>query len=368
MTSSVTSASSAGRSFRHQAVRNRKDYIHSLDGASHYSQRQRSRQRSHSRTRDASRSRPGSREQIARSREPSEERGRVSARDWPKAKRSPTSLIPVSQEDLLSLSTPRHGQAAEPNTVRNVSGSNVKPKSRNSSRGSRRRSPKGRESSAQRSPSSPLPLSSVTHHDQSSQDEKNYREVMAAQEESRNKRSRSRSRGLSSAALSKQDASGHRRRTNSEVANFDGSISLLGRAASVEYAGDLKQMKDERQRKKKQAARELEERRKSLAKRVQTPSIPHPNEFSPALAITVETAEPKPLPGDIPPRSTTEPPQKSMHARNGPVIGLPVTPKAMRLIIESNHDQSGSTPRWDVSSIPAGFSQPLARNLASTVS
>ncbi|EXK93087.1 hypothetical protein FOQG_05298 [Fusarium oxysporum f. sp. raphani 54005] len=372
VTSSVTSASSAGRSLRHQAVRNREDYIHSLDAANHYSKRQRSRQRSHSRTRDASRSRPGSRERTARSREPSEERGRVSARNWPKAKRSPTSPIPMSPEDLLNLSTPRHGQVAEPNTVRKVSGSTAKPKSRNSSRGSRRRSPEGRsrppaltlrgrsqgrESSAQRSPSSPLPLSAAIHHYQGSEDEEDYRAAMAAQEEFRNKHSRSGSRGLGSPALSKQDASEHRRRANSEVANFDGSISVHGRAASTEHAGDLKQMKDERQRKKEQAARELEERRKSLAKRAQTPSIPHPNEFSPALAITVETAEPKPLPDDIPPRSATEPPQRSMYARSGPVIGLPATPKAMRLIIEGNHDQSGSTPRPDVPRIPAGFSQ-----------
>ncbi|EXK79015.1 hypothetical protein FOQG_16332 [Fusarium oxysporum f. sp. raphani 54005] len=177
------------------------------------------------------------------------------------------------------------------------------------------------------------------------------------QEEFRNKHSRSGNRGLGSPALSNQDASEHRRWASSEVANFDGSVSVQGRAASTEHAGDLKQMKYEHQRKKEQAARELEERRKSLAKRAQTPSIPHPNEFSPALAITVETAEPKPLPGGIPPRSATEPPQRSMYARNRQVIGLPATPKAMRLIIEGTHDQSGSTPRPDVPSIPAGFSQ-----------
>uniref|UniRef100_A0A0D2Y8K2 Gem-associated protein 5 TPR domain-containing protein n=1 Tax=Fusarium oxysporum (strain Fo5176) TaxID=660025 RepID=A0A0D2Y8K2_FUSOF len=365
VTGSVTSASSAGRSLRHQAVRNREDYIHSLDAAKHYSKRQRSRQRSHSRTRDASPDHPGSRERTTRSREPSEDRGRVSACHWPKAKRSPTSPIPMSPEYLLNLSTPRHGQIGEPNTVRKVSGSIVKPQSRNSNRGSRRRSPEGlsrppaltlrarsqgRESSAQRSPSSPLPLSATVHQYQGSEDEENYRAAITAQEEFRNKHSRSSSRGLGSPALSKQDASEHRRRANSEVANFDGSTS-------TEHAGDLKQMNNERQRKKEQAARELEERRKSLAKRAQTPSIPHSNEFAPAFAITVKTAEPKPLPDDIPPRSATEPPQKSMYARNGPVIGLPATPKAMRLIIEGNHDQPGSTPRPNVPSIPASFSQ-----------
>ncbi|KNB18887.1 hypothetical protein FOXG_16291 [Fusarium oxysporum f. sp. lycopersici 4287] len=53
----------------------------------------------------------------------------------------------------------------------------------------------------------------------------------------------------------------------------------------------------------------------------------------------------------------TEPPQRSMYARNGPVIGRPATPKAIRLIIEGNYDLSGSTPRPDVPAIPAGFSQ-----------
>jgi hypothetical protein len=180
---------------------------------------------------------------------------------------------------------------------------------------------------------------------------------MGAQEEFRNKHSRSGSRGLNSPASIKEDVSEHRHRANSEAANFDGSVSVHGRATSTQHAGDLKQMKHERRRKKEQAASELEERRKSLAKHAQTPSIPHPNEFSPALAVTIETAEPKPLPGDIPPRSATEPPQRSMYARNGPVIGLPATPKAIRLIIEGNHDLSGSTPRPDVPAIPAGFSQ-----------
>ncbi|KAI8416566.1 hypothetical protein FOFC_02877 [Fusarium oxysporum] len=185
----------------------------------------------------------------------------------------------------------------------------------------------------------------------------NQATTLKMQEASRNHRNGSRdhscggSRRLGSPALSKQDASEHQRRANSEVANFDDSISVHGRAASIEHAGDLKQMKDDCQREKEQAAQE------PLAKRAQTASIPHPNELSPALAITAETAEPKLLPDDIPPRSATESPQRSMHARNGPVIGLSATPKAMRLIIEGNHDQSGSTPRPDVPSIPAGFSQ-----------
>ncbi|EXL64239.1 hypothetical protein FOPG_19491 [Fusarium oxysporum f. sp. conglutinans race 2 54008] len=162
----------------------------------------------------------------------------------------------MSPEELPNLSTPRHGQAGEPNTVRKVSGSTVKPKSRNLTRGSRRRSPG----------------------------------------------------------------------------------TLVGRSQGQESS-----------------ASKLHE--EPLAKRSQTASIPHPNELPPALAITVDTADTKLLPDDIPPRSATEPPQRSMQARNGPVIGLSATPRVMRLIIEGNHDQSGSTPRPDVPSIPAGFSQ-----------
>ncbi|KAF4966759.1 hypothetical protein FZEAL_10615 [Fusarium zealandicum] len=373
--SSVTSASSAGRGLRHQAVRNREDYIHSLDTAQHYSQRQRSRQRSKSGTRDSSRSRHASRERTVRSRETSEERGRAVARGWPKAKRSPTSPIPMSPEDLLNLSTPKHTLALEPTTVRKVSGSTSKPRSR-SSRGSRRRSPdgrarppaltlrgrtEGRDGSLQRSPSSPLPLSATAPHYQGSEDEEDYRAAMAAKEEFRTKHNRSVSRGLNSPAVGKRDSSESRPRDLSEEVDVVGPLIIHGRATSTEHAGDLRQMKDERQRKKEQAARELEERRKSLAKRPQAPPIPHPSDFSPALfRINVEAAEPRPLSDDLPPRSATEPPTKSMYARSGPVIGLPATPKAMRLIVESNHDKSGSTP--EVPQIPSTFAQRHSSN------
>ncbi|KAI8672207.1 hypothetical protein NCS56_00683300 [Fusarium sp. Ph1] len=370
--SSVTSASSAGRSLRHQAVRNREDYIHSLDAAQHYQKRQRSRQRSQSRTREGSRSRPGSRERTAGPREHSEERGRVVARGWPKAKRSPTSPIPMSPEDLINLSTPRHAQMGEPATVRKLSSSISKPKSRGSSRGSRRRSPdsrrppaldirgrgQGREGSVQRSPSSPLPLSATAPHYQGSEDEEDYRAAMAAQEEFRNKHSRSVSRGLNSPSVGgKRSPSETRIRANSDAIEIPEPLFAHGRTASTDHAGDLKQMKDDRQRKKEQAARELEERRKSLAKRPQAPSIPHPNDFSPALPTAAEAPEPKEWSDEAQGPSPTEQPVKSMYARNGPVMGLPATPKAMRLIIEGNHDKTGSTPRPDVPSIPPNFVQ-----------
>ncbi|KAK2923311.1 hypothetical protein FoTM2_016833 [Fusarium oxysporum f. sp. vasinfectum] len=203
--SSVTSASSARQSLPHQAMRNRQDYIHSLDAATHYSK-----------------SRPGNREQTARSREPSEERGHSNWRAKHRvqgqqidcqAKEREFKPWKPPQEPRRPLSPPQLSQSVAGVKVERVS--------------------------VQRSPSSPLPLSAAIHHYQGSEDEEDYRAAMAGQEEFRNKHSRS-------------------------VANFDGSISVHGRAASTEHAGDLKQMKDKRQR-KEQAARELEERRKSLA-------------------------------------------------------------------------------------------------------
>ncbi|KAF5725147.1 hypothetical protein FMUND_109 [Fusarium mundagurra] len=146
---------------------------------------------------------------------------------------------------------------------------------------------------------------------------------------------------------------------------FDGSISVHDRA-STGYAGDLKRMQDERRR-KEQAAPELEERRKSLSKRVQIPFVPYPNNFSLALATTIKTDEPKPLPDDIPPHSATVPPQRSIYARNGPVIGLPATPKAMRLIIEGSmiNQEGPQDPR--LRHFGQLFSEIVSRNLASTV-
>ncbi|KAH7146424.1 hypothetical protein EDB81DRAFT_492673 [Dactylonectria macrodidyma] len=372
--SSVTSASSAGRSLRHQAARNRDDYIHSLDTAQHYSKKSRSRPGS----RERSRGRHGSRERSAKSREVSEERGRASGRAWPKAKRSPTSPIPMSPEDLINLSTPSRSEMPDPLTIRKVSA--PKPKSRTSSRGSRRRSPEGRHippaldirgrsqgrtGSVQRSPSSPLPMSAQTLHYQGSEDEEDYKAAMEAQELFRAKHSRSASRGLNSPVVTMKEQPELRARANTETVNIEAVATILptvahGRAASTEHAGDLRQMKDERQRKKEQAARELEERRKSLAKRPQAPAIPHPNQFSPSLyPIGVEAPEPRSLIDDLPPRSAsaTEPP-KSMYARNGPAIGLPATPKAMRLIIETDQlGDGGNSPLPAVPPIPATFAQ-----------
>ncbi|KAK7408225.1 hypothetical protein QQX98_009588 [Neonectria punicea] len=362
--SSVTSASSTGRSLRHQAVRKRDDYIHSLDAAS-------KKGRSRHGSRERSRGRHGSRERSNQSREVSEERRLA----WPPAKRSPTSPVPMSPEDLINLTTPKRTEMVDPLTIKKISGPK-RPSSRTSSRGSRRRSPEGRHptltldvrgrsqsrsDSVQRSPSSPVPMSAIVPHYEGSEDEQDFKAALEAQEQFRAKHSRSATRGLNSPAMSRRDRSESRNRAAAEVTDILMPLAH-GRAASTEHAGDLRQMKDERQRKKDIAAWELEERRKSLAKRPQAPPIPHPNQFSPAFQrIGIEAADPKPLPDNLPPRSATEPPQelpKSMYARNGPFIGLPATPKAMRLVLESDHSSDqGNMLLPDVPPIPATFAQ-----------
>lgn len=180
---------------------------------------------------------------------------------------------------------------------------------------------------------------------------------MKAQETFRAKHSRSASRGLNSPIVAKREHSESRRREVAEVTDTLPPPAAHGRAVSTEHAGDLRQMKDERQRKKEQAARELEERRKSLAKRPQAPQIPHPNDFNPAMMrIGVETSEPKDGYSDMPPRCATEPP-KSMYARSGPHIGLPATPKAMRMIMEAENNSRAGKDKPEVPPVPVTFSQ-----------
>jgi len=183
-----------------------------------------------------------------------------------------------------------------------------------------------------------------------SEDEEDFKKAVRAQEEFRARNLAA--RGPNSPIVGRRDQQSESQFAN--TADDDGQELLLplthSRATSKEHAGDLRRMKDERQRKKEQAARELEERRKSLAQRARTPSIQQPKQFP---RIGIETSDLTPA-DDLPPRSATEPP-KSMFARDGPHIGLPATPKAMRLILEDNNGNGQNAP--DVPPIPATFAQ-----------
>ena len=310
-------------------------YISSLESAQYHAEKQR-RQGSRERRGTTGRARSGSRK-AARAREPSvEDRGRAPVRYVKPAKRSPTSPIPMSPEDLRDLGAVGYGddwgeskkhrdqstskaKSSKPSSrVRRISPEPVsriqtgsKPASRTASRNtSRRPSPdtrltlistrgrsKGREGSVMRSPSSPLPMSPQAKFYQDDDEE----DLKRAHEEHKRFRSRQRSasrlreRGTSairdaSPDRRRRDRSGSRKpgeqdnsRTQKEPSPYpkrERREASQSRSASVAKASDVNQVKDERTLKKEQAARELEERRKSLARRPSVPPIVHPEELA----------------------------------------------------------------------------------------
>ncbi|OAA53869.1 WD domain, G-beta repeat protein [Cordyceps fumosorosea ARSEF 2679] len=380
--SSITSNSSAGRSYRHG--RQRDDYIHSLEAAKNYPGRSRSGGHSKERPRESSRNRQGSVERRDRSREQSEDRGRAPVRSWVKPKRSPTSPIPMSPEDLANLTAQKFIDAGESTTSRRSAKTRAKGSSRTSSRGSKGRSPdrkrqpsaleargrsQGRESFKALSPASPIPLSATALHLQGSEDEEDLKRAIEEQEAFRAKHGRSVSQGVNSPTTARREASESRRKNFiiPDVLEDNPPVNQRSRAASTDHVGDLRQFKDERLKRKEQAARELEERRKSLAKRAHTPGIVHPDEYA-ALPnperVAVETSEPKPLAEGLPPRSATDPP-KNMYARGtSPMIGLPATPKAMRLILANGMSNSNVPPVPSLPTKEAKEVKPAAQDQA----
>ncbi|KAI0406382.1 hypothetical protein F4802DRAFT_606342 [Xylaria palmicola] len=408
---SVTSNSSAGRSYRinYSGVGNKSltDYIHSLETAQHYSKKQRSRESSRHRHDDRSgRSRENSRSRKGATRESSEERGRVGGRNWtPKpAKRSPTSPIPMSPEELINLSTPKQHDihvddggvaplnldSTEPSTVRKSSQvrrsspRSTRVSSRGSSRAGRHRSRERRppalqlrgrssgrgEGSVVRSPSSPLPMSAqVKFYHMPSDDEADYRAAVEAQEQFRNRHNRSGSlKDPSSPAVSKvRDRSESRRRKNKTPSQPEPPMPAqpvqtaqptqpaqpaVDQQVAQGNVGDLKQISLERQLKKEAAARELEERRKSLARRPSVPPILHPDSLSPIISRPPSAFElPQTTfvpPTDLPQRSQTADHttyrSPNMRSPGRHAIGLPATPKAMRLQFQNDTRNKPAVP------------------------
>ena len=414
--SSATSANSSvikghghshGQAHRgHQQGKSLDDYIHSLDVVQGGT-RERSRDgRAHAR--ESSRTRRGEREA-------SRDRGRAASRGYtPKGgKRSPKSPVPMSPEDLINLSTPRedlefsrHAEARrrmiddgleQPSTVKKIRhGSRTRASSRGHSRNgrasSRTRSPdrnapialdlrgrsNTREGSGNRSPSSPVPMSAGPQHYYGSDDEEDYRQALEAKEQFRRRNGRSSSRNgrenpaspasTRSGAWSTRDGRGTARAASETTERRRKVNAPMPTPAPMQLvtdsSGDLKVIKDERQLKKEAAARELEERRKSLARRPAAPPIPHPDELSPAPTRGMPTLAELPstvfVPmseRDLPSRSASVDPSagRSMYAnRNGPHIGLPATPKAMRLVLESDSSRIQHIP---VPPIPSTFAQ-----------
>jgi hypothetical protein len=374
-------------------------FISSLESAHYHAEKQK-KQSTRDRHDRSGRTRSASRK--AKSRENSEDRGRSAARYVKPAKRSPTSPIPMSPEDLRELGASGYGdegmtspdearvshvkaKSSKPSSrVRRSSPEpvgqsrvTVKPSSRVSSRNaSRRPSPdtrlamidtkrgrsKGREGSIMRSPSSPLPMSPQMKFYQEVDDEE-LKQVHAARVKTRQRStSRLRERGERGSSAVRDVSPDRRRRDRStsvrpgergsSKARKDTSPNDKRerpphtRAFSDNKAGDLAQIKDERTLKKEQAARELEERRKSLARRPSVPPIVHPEEL---VILSPTQYKPPEFPQKLPSSAAVrqQPPSRPQTASPGPLqtsssylkesnaaaaaqIGLPATPRAMR--------------------------------------
>ncbi len=434
---SASSVSTSGRSYKSFGTagaaspmtgKSLDPYISSLDSASYHAKKQAKAERQASRERDTyGRGRSSSKTRKAR--EPSPDRGRSGVRYITPAKRSPTSPVPMSPEDLRGLGAVGFGDepfeeykarardgsqaTARPGSkntsrIRRMSPEPLKyPDSRPSSRmaklGSRRTSPsrsesskggrgrsKGRDRSVKplRSPSSPVALS--TEQAKYARDEDDMIDLKAAQSDQERFRTRQRSTSrLREKGPSRTSSPGkkHPNRSTSRAPTGRSSTKpedehkrkarnrSHSRTVSDLKTGDITQMKTERQLKRENAARELEERRRSLARRPSAPPIMHPEQLSPPLSRPASRSEllrssTYPSPRDLPTRSHTVNPEAQQsylspvfygqtlsrsqstvhsHSRNSsasnPQMGLPATPKAMQ------HPRYGSEGK-DVPDVP----------------
>lgn len=346
-----------------------------------------------------SRSRAASRDgRTRRYRDPSETRGRAGVKYIKPAKRSPSSPVPMSPDEVFAATRATANQADESyynvtspveSTSSRVSRSqsrtlesgsesrseqqaaspvraSAKGSSRAASRAtSRHRSPEGQRlrtnmrgrsqsrkaGSLARSPSSPLPMSPETKHNEEDETQSDGQRVRIRQHSSSRKpREPSVQRGVS------RVRAGSSSRRPDELDTGLGmhipNITVDGTAQSERFTTASEKQPQRRDltklTRKELAARELEERRLSLARRPSAPAIPLPGQ-SPAKRPGMAPRHHTEL-GDsphsfLPPysgpsisRSQTVDPEAMM--RYGPrttgtstpsaPIGLPATPRAMR--------------------------------------
>ena len=419
-------------------------YISSLDEANYHSRKHKgeSRRRQKSREGHSREGRSATGEHKSRSKprvhESSEDRGRGDRRYIRPAKRSPSSPIPMSPEDLqmyrdnastdsvdaqmARVSSPdlesRHGREHSSRrkgvssnrsgskasdyshgTVRRISpngyldsqlGSEASYSTR-SKVSSRRQSPdrlmdsssRGRsqsknEGSGNRSPSSPLPMSPQAKYYQRSEDEDDRLRLVEANRQRLRSKPRSSSRRPRERGTSaRRDASPDRRRLHDDRAHRENEKRSSGpqvRAAMEQrrVSGDntasgaeqpaLQRVKSDKTLKKEMAARELELRRESLARRPLAPVIPHPANLSLARPPFVGRSQTdltnSPTSWDhaaTPPKQSPRSPDPAVgtdfdvfenRAVSAGPYGLPATPRAMR------HPKYGSKDNNDVPTMP----------------
>ncbi|KAL6232972.1 hypothetical protein BDW75DRAFT_8209 [Aspergillus navahoensis] len=323
-------------------------YINSLDEASYHSRKTSGHRRGRRNTEDSTTSRK------TKSRAASNDttRGRNEKRYVQPAKRSPSSPVSMSPEELAQYAVKQTSKARSTSRVR-------KPRSRNSSERRQHRSSsrhkagrgdateqstRGRSADRQglrsTSPPSPVPMT-------------NPEDALKFVAGDRERRTRHRSRSRRpSASRREPSADGRRTRPGSrtrqesdsrttgdevnpvvnepaEKPQADAEVKLPANVSSA--AAEL--------RRKELAAAELEARRLSLARNPSAPNIPFPGEIQYTRGVlesppfSVQSFTPR-TPGRniLPPKTSPDYPSssESNSSRSGGPVGLPATPRAMR--------------------------------------
>lgn len=384
-----------GNSVKARAIDN---YINSVEQARTAAREERASSRAQSRARGQSRRRDESRagRGASRVREPSETRSHGNVRYIKPAKRSPSSPVPMSPEEIAQASQRGSRLEPEPATTDDEnfykitspvdSHKSLRSAKSEMSRRVRNRSPEGalgradsgRGRSANREASSPgLAAHTAEEIDETNSDgQRHYKrtrsssrrpddDLQARRAASRNTRARSGSRR----PAPREEMIGMSMPDSSMAGIADDDIS----ESSYTAASEPGRRKPRGLNRKELAAKELEQRRLSLARRPSAPAIPLPGEHQPQSAGRpgMNSRSHTEL-GDsphsyLPPmsRSHTVDPDSMSKYNNGkgkggstlPSIGLPATPRAMRHPRYMSADPNEQDRAPPVPEIPGNFSE-----------
>ncbi|RDW61766.1 uncharacterized protein DSM5745_10438 [Aspergillus mulundensis] len=335
-------------------------YINSLDEASFHSRKTSGHRRGRRNTEDSTTL--SARKTKSRAASNDTTRGRNEKRYVQPAKRSPSSPVSMSPEELAQYAAKQTSKARSTSRVR-------KPRSRNSSERRRNRSSsrhaanridtmdqsnRGRSSDRQGlrnvSPPSPVPMT-------------NPEDALKFVSGDRERRTRQRSRSRRpSASRREPSADGRRTRPSSRTRQESDSrmtgdeISIVVNESTITQKPQVAESKPDaavnvipasilspdamaEMRRKELAAAELEARRLSLARNPSAPNIPFPGEIQYTRGVlesppfSVQSFTPR-TPGRtmLPPKASPDYPSssESNSSRSGGPVGLPATPRAMR--------------------------------------
>lgn len=419
-------ASSTDGSTRSGKARAVDQYISSVEEARELVREATREKRARSKRRAESRQRGEGSRGVSRAREPSETRSRRGVHYIKPAKRSPSSPVPMSPEEIAAAT---QANKAEPATTDDESfykvaspkspvdsyksmrpdrseyqderAAEIKPaRSRGASRQrspdrlksamstSRGRSNSRKDGTLERSPSAPLPMHSLPQlpgeQDETNSDGNRIR-LRAG--------SRNEQEARSPAIVSSPR---HERSSSRNIAGGESALGITGTDLSLAKESSLDERASESSvsaaseglvgkprgmSKKELAARELEERRLSLARRPSAPTIPMPGErqtgVRPGMAMRAYTELAYSPTSNTPPYARAHTVEADNMTRYGKItgtstpsapIGLPATPRAMRHPKYMGSDFSDHEQAPPVPQLPGNLSDLSSLGTASSLS